>query len=219
MTVQEVSAKIDIRLNKQATADYDNLWAFNKGEAFNKAVIEWVRKQKHGKNQTQEGDEETDVRVDDLQVLLKTEDLTVRDKGLFAQSSKIPPDYLFFKRLTPSVSKGSCANVTITSYLKEEANVDILVKTLPSWEFEETFHTMIGNRAHIYHNKQFSVTGATLTYYKKPKKYDFKRLNDVIEFNDGICEILVDEACKIIASDLESLNQKNLAQERAEGNN
>ena len=136
MTVQEVSAKIDIRLNKQATADYDNLWAFNKGEAFNKAVIEWVRKQKHGKNQTQEGDEETDVRVDDLQVLLKTEDLTVRDKGLFAQSSKIPPDYLFFKRLTPSVSKGSCANVTITSYLKEEANVDILVKTLPSISYK-----------------------------------------------------------------------------------
>ena len=53
-----------------------------------------------------------------------------------------------------------------------------------------------------------------MTYYRKPKEYSFKKLNDVIEFKDDVCELLVDETCKIIASDIESLNQKGLAQER-----
>lgn len=218
MTIQEVSAKIDIRLNKQASGDYDNLWSYNKQEAFNKAVTEWVRRQKHGKNQTQEGDEESDIRVDDLQVLLKTESLTVKEKGIFVQTEKLPVDYLYFKRLTPVVSKGVCENVTMASYLKEEANVDSL-KSMPSFQFEETFHTIINNRAHIYHNKDFKITSALLTYYRKPKKYDFKKLSTVIEFKDDICELLVDETCKIMASDIESINQKTLAQERETLNN
>ncbi len=218
MKIQEVSAKIDIRLNKQASGDYDNLWSYNKQEAFNKAITDYVRRLKHGKNQTQEGDEETDTRVDDLQVLLKPDVLAVKDKGNFAQTTKLPTDYLYYKRATPVVSKGSCGEVTIKSHLKEEANVDDL-KSLPSFDFEETFHTIIANRIHIYHNKDFKVNKVNLIYYRKPKVYDFKKLSDVVEFKDDVCELFIDEACKIIASDIESPNQKQLAQERAEYNN
>lgn len=218
MTTRQISAKIDIRLNKQASGDYDNLWSYNKQEAFNKAVNEWVRRQKRGKNQTQEGDEESADRVDDLQVLLKMDTLSVRDKGNFAQTNKLPSDYLYYKRATPIVSKGNCQNVTINSYLKEEANVDAL-RGLPSFKFEETFHTLIGNKIHVYHFQDFTVEKVLLTYYRTPKVYNFKKLDDVVEFKDDICDILVDEAAKIIASDLENINQKNLAQERAENNN
>lgn len=218
MTVSQVSAKIDLRLNKSASADYDNLWSYVKEEAFTKALNEWVRRQKHGKNQTQEGDEESDMRVDDLQILLKTQDLGVSDKGLYVETSKMPTDYLYYKRITPIVSKGNCKGVIIQSHLREEANVDSL-RTLPSFEFEETFNTMIGNRAHVYHNKNFVVDKVQLTYYRKPKTYSFKKLDTVIEFKDDICELIVDEACKILASDMESINQKQVAQERAESNN
>ncbi len=218
MTILQASAKIDLRLNKGASGDYDNLWSYQKQEAFNKGINEWIRRQKRGKNQTQEGDEETDTRVDDLQVLLKSEVLLSKNKGLFNQTSKLPADYLYFKRLTPIVSKGSCSNVRIKSHLREEANVDELT-TLPSFNFEETFHTIINNRAHVYHNKDFTIESIELTYYRKPKFYNFKKLDTVIEFKDDVCEIFVDEACKILASDIESINQKNLAQERAEFNN
>ena len=218
MTILQVSTKIDLRLNKSASLDYDNIWSYQKEEAFNKAVIEWVRRQKRGKNLTKEGDEETDARVDDLQVLLKSEGLSSINKGFYNVTSKIPPDYLYYKRLTPKVSAGKCYNILITSLLKEEANVDVLKET-PSFKFEETFHTMINNKFHIYHNKDFKVEGVNLTYYRKPKVYDFKKLNTIIEFKDDVCELLVDEACKILSSDTENLNQKNLAQERAEFNN
>lgn len=218
MTVRQVSAKMDLRLNKGASADYDNLWPYQKEEAFNKAVTEWVRRQKHGKNQTQEGDEETDMRVDDLQLLLKTDTLIARDKGLYSETEKIPLDYLYYKRITPIVSKGICENVQMKSHLREEANVDDLI-TMPSFDFEETFHTMINNKFHIYHNKDFKISKANLTYYRKPKVYSFKKLDTVLEFKDDVCELLVDESCKILSSDIESPNQKSLAQERVETNN
>lgn len=219
MTISQASAKLDLRLNKGASSDYDNLWSYQKQEAFNKAVNEWVRRQYRGKNVTQEGDEESVARVDDLQILLKKDGITIRDKGLYVESNKLPTDYLYYKRVTPIVSQGSCSGVRIKSHLKEEANVDDLLPILPSFDFEETFHTLKGNKINLYHNKRFTVDKIELTYYRKPKFYDFKKLTDVIEFNDNIADMIVDEAAKIIASDIESLNQKQLAQERVENNN
>ena len=197
MTVKQVSAKIDLRLNKAASGDYDNIWNYHKEEAFKKAINSWVRRQIHGKNQTQEGDEETVMRLDDLQVLLKNDTLSFKEKGIYVESEKLPSDYTNFKRLTPYCS----------------ANVDIL-SSLPSFKFEETLHTIIGNKIRVFHNKDFKIDKLVLTYYRKPKEYSFKKLNDVIEFKDDVCELLVDETCKIIASDIDSLNQKGLAQER-----
>ncbi len=218
MKIREVSAKIDLRLNKGASGDYDNLWAYVKKEAFNKAINEWVRRTKQGKNQNREGDEETDTRVDDLQVLLKPAvALSSKNKGIYNQTEKLPADYLYHKRLTPIVSKGKCTNVIMKSHLREEANVDDLL-TLPSFDFEETFHTLAANRANVYHNKDFTISKVELTYYRRPKVYEFKNLDEVVEFKDDICEILVDDACKIIASDIQDLNQKQLTQERSEGN-
>lgn len=217
MTIREVSTKINIRLNKGATNDYDNLWSYIKKEAFNKGITDSIRRLYRGKNQTQEGAEETVARVDDLQILLKSVVLPVRNKGLYVETSSFPTDYLYYKRLTPLVSKNDCHAVQMKSHLREEANVDDLI-TLPSFDFEETFHTLIGNKSHIYHNNDFTIDKISLTYYRKPKQYDFKKLDTVIEFKDDLCELFIDEACKIIASDIESFNQKGGAQERRENN-
>lgn len=219
MTLTQISTKIDIRLNKGASSDYDNLWPYIKQEAFNKGINEWVRRQYRGNNATHEGDEETTTRVDDLQIILKRDGLTIRNKGVYVETNKLPSDYLYFKRLTPYVSKGNCTNISIKSHLREEANVDDLLNTLPSFIFEETFHTLIGNKLHIYHNKDFTIDKVELTYYRKPVFYNFKKLDTVVEFKDDICDMLVDEACKIIASDIESLNAKALAESRVESNN
>lgn len=219
MTIAQISTKIDLRLNKSASDDYDNIWNYVKTEAFNKAVNDWIRRQYHGNNQSQEGDEETVIRVDDLQFLLKSDFLTIRNKGIYVETNKLPTDYLYYKRVTPYVSKGACASIRIKSHLREEANVDELLPSFPSFEFEETFHTLIGNKVHLYHNDEFSVDRLQLTYYRKPKVYDFKKLNDVTEFKDDVADIITDEACKIIASDIESLNQKALAEQRGEFNN
>jgi len=219
MTIADVSLSMNLRLNKGDTQDYDNLWRYHKANAFNKAVTDWIRRQYRGKNQTQEGDEESAARVDDLQILLKSDGLTFRDKGFYVETGRLPSDYLYYKRVTPYVNKSTCSNIRIKSYLKEEANVDQLLNVIPSFDFEETFHTLKGNRVNVYHNNDFTIDKIELTYYRKPKVYNFSKLDDTIEFKDDICEILIDESCKILASDIESFNQKGGAQERAENNN
>ncbi len=217
MTIADFSLKIDLRLNKSANNEYDAIWSDVKEEVANKAVTDWVRRQIRGKNQTQEGDEETTARVDDLQVLLKSEILKVTKKDKFYETEKIPSDYLYYKRLTPTVKKGECDSIEIKSYFSEEANVDDLGNT-PSFDFEETIHTMINNKFRVYYS-DFEIQKVKLTYYRKPKKLNFNKLDDILEFKDDVCEMIIDEAIKIKASDIESLNQKNLAQERTENNN
>jgi hypothetical protein len=218
MTVRDILVKAKLRLNKAASEDYDNIWKYHAEEAFYKATLDLVRRLIRGKNQTQEGDEESTSRIDDLQVLLKSDVLLVKNKGLFAETNKLPKDYLYFKRVTPIVSKGSCSEINIASDLREEANVDKLL-AMCSFDFEETFHTIIDNRIRVYHNNDFTVNRIEFVYYRLPKKVSFKNLDTIIEFKDDVCEMIVDEMVKIISSDIESLNQKQLAQERVETNN
>lgn len=218
MRVKDILVKISLRLNKAASQDYDNIWKYHAEEAFYKATLDLVRRLIRGKNQTQEGDEESTARIDDLQVLLKSESLNVRPRRLFVESDKLPEDYLYFKRVTPIVSKDSCLDVSIASDLREEGNVDKLLN-IPSFEFEETFHTLVGNRVRVYHNDEFKVNRVELVYYRVPKKVSFSNLETKLEFKDDLCEMIIDETVKLIASDIESVNQKQLAQERVETNN
>ena len=139
-------------------------------------------------------------------------------KKLYGESDKLPSDYLYHKRVTPIVSKDNCTDIPITSELREEGNVNQLLSTV-SFDFEETFHTLMGNRIRVYHNDEFKINRVDLIYYRLPKKVSFSNLDTVIEFKDDVCEMLVDEAVKLISSDTENINQKQLAQERVETNN
>jgi len=62
--------KLKQRLNKLDSQDYDNIECWQVVEAFNKAQVEWARRQLHGINVVKEGDEGSTRRKDDLQVLL-----------------------------------------------------------------------------------------------------------------------------------------------------
>lgn len=220
MTTLDVFIKAGLRLNKSDTNDYDNLWTDVVQEAWNKAKIEWVRRQIRGKNQTQEGDEESKDRVDDLQVLLKNKQISASSYKVYSESS-IPDDYFYYKRVSPLCSKDECLNKILKSTLEEEANVDVLLNDkTPSWKFEETFNTLIGNKIRVYHNSEFICKEIKLTYYRKPKYDKIDRVaENIIEFKDDVCEMIIDEMVKILASDIESINQKNLSQERVENNN
>ncbi len=50
MTNAALQLKIKQRLNKLASNDYDNIECWQIVEAFNKAQVEWVRRQLHGNN-------------------------------------------------------------------------------------------------------------------------------------------------------------------------
>jgi hypothetical protein len=233
MNVNLILVKIKQRLNKLDSNDYDNLECWQFVEAFNKAQRDWVRRQLHGGNLYREGDEQTKRRMDDLQILLTTKDLQVTKRGSDIFSTEdIPSDYLEYKRLDVKASvECSDKKLSLTSDLAEEANVneyksDAFLK--PSLEWRETFHTLRGNRIYIYSDGTFDISDAVLTYYRQPLDISLDNCQDIEgnnngdvnpEFKDDIVEVLIDEAVSILASDIESFNQKTLADNRVTKNN
>ena len=78
-----ITIKIKQRINKLDSQDFDNIECWQIVEAFNKAQVEWSRRQLHGINVVKEGDEQSTRRKDDLQVLLKTIPLTLNEDDIF----------------------------------------------------------------------------------------------------------------------------------------
>ena len=233
MVVSTVLLKIKQRLNKLASNDYSNIECWHIVEAFNKAQVEWVRRQLHGMNQTREGAEQSVRRIDDLQLLLTERALGGRDRGKYFESNTLPSNYLEFNHVSAQASTECCGNRTMTVYLAEEANGDQLlidVYKKPSFEWGETFCTILSNKIRIYTNNEFSINQPVLTYYRQPIKIEVQACLDPYtlvsspidihpEFKDDIVELLIDDAAAIIAGDMESWNQSQLTKTRNENNN
>ena len=94
-----IQLKIKQRLNKIASLDYDNIECWQIVEAFNKGQVAWCRRNLHGLNVKQTGDEQSKRRIDDLQILLKEEVINLSKRDLYYESSLIlPGDYMEWKR-------------------------------------------------------------------------------------------------------------------------
>ena len=226
--------KIKQRLNKLSSLDYDNLECWQIAEAFNKAQIEWVRRQLHGTNAYKEGDENSIRRIDDLQKLLTTINITGSMAGeIYFEASTLPENYLEFKRVSIKGKTDNCPDRPFIVYLAEESDIDLLLSdkfSKPSFEWAETFCTLVGNRIRIYTNGEFQVINPRLNYYRKPVEVQFLNcvnLNtglpvtaDVTsEFKDDIVELICNEAASILAGDIESVMQYQRNEKSAERNN
>ena len=88
-----ITIKIKQRINKLDSQDYDNITCWQVVESFNKAQVEWVRRQLHGINQVREGDEQSTRRKDDLQKLLIQEPIPAVKRDAYYEG-EIPENYL-----------------------------------------------------------------------------------------------------------------------------
>jgi hypothetical protein len=227
-----ITIKIKQRINKLDSNDYDNIECWQVVESFNKAQVEWVRRQLHGINLVKEGDEQSTRRKDDLQVLLSTYDLTLTDKEIYYESV-LPQEYLQWKRVDVFANKECCDKRRMTVYLAEEGNLNQLLRDdakKPSFEWAETFATLKGNKVNVYTNNAFHIEKADLVYYRQPIKIQIQGCVDpytnvasttevLCEFKDDIIELIIDEAVSILAGDIESTNQFSRGTETAERNN
>lgn len=230
-----VQLKIKQRLNKIASADYDNIECWTMVESFNKGMVNWCRRQLHGLNVKQTGDEQSKRRIDDLQIILKEEKIPMTKRDLFVESSAVlPSDYFEWKRISADANSDCCDNSRrMVIYLAEEANVDQLLNDehkKPSFDWGETFCTLKTNKVRIYTNNEFELEEAVLSYYRQPTRIEINGCVDPYtqvqstadvecEFKDDIIELFIDEAVKILAGDIESINQQNTASGQVEGNN
>ena len=227
-----ITVKLKERLNKLDSQDYDNILCWQIVEAFNKAQVEWSRRQLHGVNLMKEGDEQSTRRKDDLQVLLVQMQPVLTEEGIF-YSGGIPENYLQWKRLDVFACKGECKNRRMTVYLAAEENLNQLLRDKlkqPSFQWAETFATLTDDKFHVYTNEDFGINEVSLTYYRQPRKIQIKDCSDpytgdestvdvLCEFKDDIIELIIDEAVSILAGDIESGNQYSRGQQEAERNN
>lgn len=229
-----VQLKVKQRLNKLASLDYDNFECWQIVEAFNKGAVAWCRRNLHGLNVKQTGDEQSKRRIDDLQVLLIENKISFVKKDLYVESPILPSNYFEWKRVSAKANDECCAdNRNMVIYLAEEANVDELLRDKnkkPSFDWGETFCTLKDNKLRIYTNDEFVIEEGKLSYYKQPRKIQIKGCIDPYtqvestediesEFKDDIVELFVDEAVKILAGDIESFNQQQVASQQVENNN
>lgn len=234
MNVATIQIKVKERLNKLSSNDYDNIECWQIVEAFNKAQLQWVRRQLHGFNQFKEGDEQSKRRVDDLQILLTDFPLSLSNSQLYYESTIWPTNYLEFKKVSAYAMDDCCPDPRrLMVYLTEEANVDLHLtdkNRMPSYEWGETFNTLVGNTVRIYTDQKFIISSASLMYYRMPVFIEiancinpYTGVISVVdinpEFKDDIVELLIDEAIGILAADIESVTQYQRSQQEVEKNN
>jgi hypothetical protein len=221
MTNALLQIKIKQRLNKLASLDYDNFECWQIQEAFNKAQLEWTRRQVYAMNTRREGTEQTTGLIDDLQVIMTDRVLTLTDKKIYVESV-LPDDYMYYVRVDVLANSECCPEKRrMTVYEVEEANMGLLLTSDtkgPSFEWAETLSTLVGNKLRVYTNNEFSITDINLVYYRRPRDVRFAgcvdpnngqaiTANVTCEFKDDIAEIMVDETAAILAGDIESMNQ------------
>lgn len=233
MTNDTIQLKVKQRINKLASNDYDNIMPWQIIEAFNKAQVDWCRRNLQGTNMSKQGDESSKRRIDDLQILLKEEKLAMVKKDMYYISPTLPSDYFEFKRVSSKATTDCCPERQMTVYLTEEANIDLTLRDVnkkPSFSWGETVCTFAGNKLKIYTNGEFDIVDAVLVYYKQPRKIQIKGISDPYtgqvslvdvecEFKDDLVEVLIDECVKILAGDLEDMTANQIANNSVETNN
>lgn len=233
MLNQTILLKVKNRLNKLSSDDFDNIQDWQIVEAFNKGQVEWCRRNLHGLNIVKEGDEASTRRIDDLQSLLTTLPLQLNARDNYYETLPLPEDYFQWKRISGKAKNKCCPARSLVIYLAEQGNVDELLRDKnkqPSFEWAETFATFKGNKIQVYTNNLFEVVNAELIYYKQPIRIQMAGvrdpytglvpINDVVsDFKDDLVELFIDECTKILAGDIESLNQLQRQSQAVENNN
>jgi hypothetical protein len=229
-----IQLKVQQRLNKIASSDYDNIEKWQIVEAFNKGQVQWCRRNLHGLNIKQTGDEQSKRRIDDLQTILTEIGITLIKQDLYFESQDLPENYFEWKRISADGGTDCCEKPKrMVIYLDAEANVDELLRDnikKPSLPWGETFCTLKDNKVRVYTNNEFDISSARLSYYRQPLRIEIAGTVDPYtqllspvdvecEFKDDVIELFVDEAAKILAGDIESFNISQQASQQVEGNN
>ena len=233
MNVGTIQIKFRQRLNKLASNDYDNIECWQIVEAYNKAQLEWCRRQLHGNNMYKEGDEMSKRRIDDLQLLLTTQTLLGNMFTDFFQSTNWPTNYLEYKRVSTDATDECCKDPrSMTVYLAEESNIDLYMRDplkRPDFQWGETYCTLTQDTIKIF-KKDFNIINPTLVYYRKPVNIEiigcvdpYTEAVSVVdvnpEFKDDIVEVIIDEAVAIVAGYIDAVNQAIRGSQSAEKNN
>lgn len=223
-------------LNKLSSSDYDNIENWQIVLAFNVELSNWVRRQLHGSNIKQTGDEQSKRRIDDLEVLLTKIPLTLSRKtgGYEESTNPLPSDYMEYKRVEVLAENSCCEGSRLmTVWLAEEANVPLYLKDSnkkPSFSWACTFCTFAGGKLRIYTNGEFEISEANIHYYRQPRRIEIAGVENPFtgvvspldvdcEFKEDVIELIIEASIARLAANIDNFNQYRVANNNVENNN
>lgn len=219
--VDSLLYKIDQKLNKLSTNEHQAIQKEDKILALNEAQIKLIKQKVDGQpTPSGMGLDAFRKRYEDLQNLIeeynrKPLSLEEVDKNLnqwTASLSELSPKYLFYIDSYILADKGRCKNrkISINSDLAKHGDIQLLLSNVhykPSFEYQETFNTIVSDKINIYTDGTFIPTKIYISYLRYPKYIDkagYIKL-DGNESTDQDCELadyLEDELVDLAAQDL-----------------
>lgn len=216
MKSSQAVIQIQNGLNKLSSSDYQNIQIWQMQEAVNSEVLRFVRRRLPTK-------ELNEHLVEDLQILLKSVRLSGSNRDVYFLSHKLPADYLAHSKTIAFCDNGACSLRRLKSSLIEDSNSEELLSdwsSQPSFDFEQTFHSIGGNKIKQYHNNDFEVKELELSYYRRPQFIEFPNAplptggigRDMTwEFKDDLCDVIIEGAIRILAGNISDYNRQQIA--------
>lgn len=231
MTNETIILKLQQRLDKLDSFDFQNVETWMYLEAFNKAYIQWIRRQLEGINQERAGNESTTRRIDDLQFILTVKPITMTDGGIY-WSGPIPTDYLQYCRMSAFATSDCCPPRFLEIYESTEIDRDVNLSNSgkqPNYDWATTFSTLLSNTIRVYTNGLFGISDAQLTYYRTPANIEIAGVADpytggvsganvLCEAPDNVIELIIEEARGILAGDIQNYTSMQVGQQSVERN-
>lgn len=220
--------KIDMRLNKLATNDHQEIPVENKILSLNTAQNKLVLLKLDENNIYKQGFDAFKKRYEDLQMLVEPPHehpllLTLVDKQLnkwTADLSQLTPKYMFYVDSYALAEKGVCKNhvMYVNKDLTKHADITVLLANNfinPSFEYQETFCTVSSNLYEVYSDGDFQFTKAYISYIRYPQKIDFEGYigldnNPSITQNSELPDYLEDELVDLAIQEL-AMSTENIS--------
>lgn len=214
---------IDLKLNKQATNEHQNIPLEDKIIALNQAQIQLIKQKVDINNVYRLGIDAFKKRYDDLQLLITEKSVALVDKNTETHKfsgtiSTMNPKYMFYVDGFILANKGKCQNRPLYLRLVKHADLWMWLNNSllrPSFEYEETIGTISSDEFEVYTDGSFTPTEVKITYIRYPNKID---KSGYIDF-DGSASTDVDcELSEYLMDELVDLAVKELAMNTANNN-
>lgn len=185
--VEELLYEIDLKLNRQATLQHQQIPDEDKVIALNNAQIKLIIEKLGPNNTRQLGFEAFLKRYEDLQVLVEKPEMHPVDIKLSESKlnkwevdlTELDPKYMFYVDAFALAKKGKCDDVIIyvNNDLTKHKDVTTLLNSSnykPSFEYQETFNTISKDTLELYTDGTFVFTKCYVAYLRYPKVIDIE---------------------------------------------
>lgn len=185
--VESLLYKLDLKLNKLATLQHQEIPIENKILYLNEAIIKLIKVKMDRNNPLGEGFEAFKKRYEDIQILVEashdhplipTKTDSLLNKWVVDLSVLTSPAYMFYVDSYALATKGACVNriIYLDNDLTKHADVPTLLANnnyKPSFEYQESFNTKASDKLEVYSDGTFDFTKVYVSYIRYPQKVDY----------------------------------------------